>query len=330
MERIRWGVLGVSKFAMTRAIPGMLKAQFTEVAAIASRDLARAESAAHELNLPHAYGSYGELLADPSIAVIYNPLPNPLHVPWSIRALEAGKHVLCEKPIGMNAAEVDLLIAARDKAQKLAGEAFMVRTHPQWIRAKEIVDSGLIGELRAANCYFSYHNVDPANIRNQAEMGGGALMDIGCYPIFTTRYVFGAEPRRVCATMDLDPAFGTDRLTSAILEYPQGHAIFTVSTQVAPAQRMHLFGTKGRLEIEIPFNAPPDRPTRIFVNGEPEQFPVCDQYAVQADAFSLAVAGKAQVPVPLESGRQNMSVIDAIVAAAKSGQWVDVIMPAAS
>lgn len=329
MQKVRWGVLGVSKFAMTRAIPGMLKAGITEVVGIASRDLQKAQEAVRTLGLSQAYGSYDELLADSTIDVIYNPLPNPLHVPWSIRALEAGKHVLCEKPIGMNASEVDELIAARDKAGRLAGEAFMVRTHPQWIRAKEVVDSGRIGDLRAANCYFSYHNIDPANIRNKSDMGGGALMDIGCYPIFTTRFVFGAEPRRVSAVMETDPVFGTDRLVSAILEYSQGHAVFTCATQMTPAQRIHFFGTKGRVEIEIPFNAPPDRPTRIFIDGEGEEFAVCDQYGVQADAFSRAVRGEGEVPVPLESARRNMAVIDAIVAAAKCGQWVE-ITPAGS
>jgi predicted dehydrogenase len=312
MKKIRWGVLGVAKIAATKVIPAMQRAQHAEIAAIASRDLAKAHAAAEQLGIPRAYGSYEELLADPSIDAIYNPLPNHLHIPWSIRAAQAGKHVLCEKPIGLSVAETRELIAARDKANVKIGEAFMARTHPQWLRAAEIARSGRIGELRVVSGHFSYFNRDPKNVRNIAGIGGGAIMDIGCYPITLSRMIFNAEPLRVLALLDRDPDFKTDRLASVILEYPQGHASFTCSTQLVPYQKMHIFGTTGHIEIEIPFNAPPDKPTRIFVNDEVEEFPLCDQYTIQAELFSLAILENKQVPVPLEDALKNMIVIDEI------------------
>ncbi|HEV1288344.1 MAG TPA: Gfo/Idh/MocA family oxidoreductase [Bryobacteraceae bacterium] len=314
MTKIRWGVLGVAKIATTKVIPAMQRASNVEVAAIASRDLSKARAAAEQLGIPRAYGSYEELLKDASIDAIYNPLPNHLHVPWSIRAAEAGKHVLCEKPIGLSVAETRELIAARDKAGVKIGEAFMARTHPQWLRAAEIVREGRIGELRVVSGHFSYFNRDPNNVRNIADIGGGGIMDIGCYPITLSRMIFAAEPVRVHAFLDRDPEFKTDRLASVILEYPKGHASFTCSTQLVPYQKMHIFGTTGRIEIEIPFNAPPDKPTRIFVNDEVEEFPVCDQYTIQGELFSRAILESTEVPVPLEDALKNMAVIEKILA----------------
>ena len=316
MKKIRWGVLGVAKIATAKVIPAMQRAANVEVAAIASRDLNKAQTAAEQLRIPQAYGSYEELLNDSSIDAIYNPLPNHLHVPWSIKAAESGKNVLCEKPIGLSVQETRDLIAARDKAHVKIGEAFMARTHPQWLRAAEIVRSGRIGELRVVSGYFSYFNRDPKNVRNISEIGGGAIMDIGCYPITLSRMIFAAEPVRVSAFLDRDPDFKTDRLASVILEYPNGHASFTCSTQLVPYQKMHIFGTAGHIEIEIPFNAPPDKPTRIFVNDgshqSVEEFPVCDQYTIQGELFSRAILEDTEVPVPLEDALKNMTVIEAI------------------
>jgi predicted dehydrogenase len=323
-NKIRWGVLGVAKIATVKVIPAMQRGTLTEIAAIASRDLARAENAARELGIPKAYGSYEELIADPAIDAIYNPLPNHLHVPWSVKAAEAGKHVLCEKPIALTIGETNELIAARDRTGVKIGEAFMVHVHPQWLRTLEIVRSGEIGDLRAFNCVFSYNNRDPHNIRNIAEIGGGTLMDIGCYPIHTSRWIFGEEPRKVSALIDRDPAFGTDRLVSAILDYPSGQATFLCSTQMTPFQRMTFYGTAGRVEVEIPVNAPPDKETRIFVQTtelRTETFPVCDQYTLQGDAFSRAILGQGDVPVPLENALKNMAVIDALFRSARSGSW---------
>ena len=329
-NKIRWGVLGAANIALKKVIPAMQRAQVCEMAAIASRALGRARKAAAEVGIPKAYGSYEELLADPEIDAIYNPLPNHLHVPWSIRAAEAGKHVLCEKPLGLNVAEVRVLMEARDRTGVKIGEAFMVRTHPQWARAREIVRAGGIGELRSVVGVFSYFNRDPKNIRNVAEWGGGALMDIGCYPIVTSRFIYGAEPRRVSAAIERDPEMGVDRLTSAVLEFPAGHAVFTCSTQMMHYQRMQILGTQGRIEVEIPFNAPPDRPTRILVDTtgdlfgagvRAEEFPVCDQYGIQGDLFSLAILNDGEVPTPLEESVRNMAVIDAVFRSGASGRW---------
>ena len=312
-KKIRWGILGVANIATKKVIPAMLHATRAEVSAIASRDQRKAEAAARDLGIPQAYGTYEDLLADPDIDAIYNPLPNHLHVPWSIRAAEAGKHVLCEKPISLNTAECRDLIAARDRTGVKIGEAFMVRTHPQWLRARDIVRSGRIGPLRSILGFFSYNNTDPHNIRNIAAYGGGGVMDIGCYPITISRWMFDEEPINVMAAVDYDPVMKTDRLASAILEFPSGQSIFTCSTQLAPYQRMHFFGTRGKLEVEIPFNAPPDRPCRIFVDGETEEFPVCDQYTIQCDAFSQAIQENLEVPVPLEDALKNMAVIEKIL-----------------
>ncbi len=332
-RKLRWGILGAAKIAVTKVIPAMRHCQWCEAAAIASRDAEKARAAAQALGLGRACASYEDLLADPEIDVIYNPLPNHLHVPWSIRALEAGKHVLCEKPLGLSVEEIRSLIAARDRTGLCAGEAFMVRTHPQWLRVKELAGSGAIGRLRQMQAWFSYCNRDPANVRNVAAWGGGGLMDIGCYPVFLSRFLFGEEPLCVSASMELDPEFGVDRYCAALLEFPSGACVFTCATQLAPAQRFIVFGEKARIEVEIPFNAPPDRPCRIFVDDgsdlsggsrRVEELPVCDQYAIQADEFSRAALGLRGVPVPLEDSLRTMAVIEAIRASAARGEKVPV------
>jgi predicted dehydrogenase len=266
-------------------------------------------------------------LRDGEVEAIYNPLPNHLHVPWSIKAAEAGKHVLCEKPISLTVAEAKTLLAARGRTGVKIGEAFMVRTHPQWLRTREIIRSGAIGELQSAMCVFSYFNRDPANVRHKVEWGGGGLLDIGCYPIMMSRFIFGEEPTRVAGTLGRDPNFGTDRLASAILEFPSGQSVFTCSTQTAYFQRMHFLGTAGRVEIEVPWNAPNDSPCRIVIADvmgaapKVEEMPVVDQYTIQGDEFSRAIRGEREVPVPLEDAIGNMAVIEAIFKAADSGKW---------
>jgi predicted dehydrogenase len=332
MERnkVRWGVLGVARIAVQKVIPGMQRGEWNDIAAIASRDLRKAQAAAGQLGIPKAYGSYEELLQDPEIEAVYNPLPNQLHVPWTLKAVEAGKHVLCEKPLSLSAGEATALLAARDRAGVKVGEAFMVRTHPQWLRTREIIEAGEIGALRSIMGFFSYFNRDPANIRNVREWGGGGLMDIGCYPITTSRFIFRQEPLRVVGLMERDPEMKIDRLTSAILDFPSGQSIFTCSTQLVPYQRMQFFGTQGRVDVEIPFNAPNERQCRIHIdNGSDlfgggvrtEEFAACDQYGIQGDIFSKAIREGGEVPVPLEDAIKNMSVIDAIFRSAESGKW---------
>ncbi len=308
----------------------MQRGDLCEVVAIASRDAGKAQGVAERLSIAKAYGSYEELIRDPAIDAVYNPLPNHLHVPWSIRCAEAGKHVLCEKPIALSVTEARELLEARDRCGVKIGEAFMARTHPQWLRARDLVRQGLIGDLRLVAGFFSYHNTDPENIRNVLDWGGGALMDIGCYPITLSRMLFGAEPVRVSALIDRDPVMKIDRLTSAILEYPSGQCVFSSATQLVPYQRMHLFGTRGRIEVEIPFNAPPDSPLRLFLDdgssllGENitvEELPVCDQYTIQGDLFSRAILENAPEPTPLEDAVRNMAVIEAVFRSASTGRW---------
>lgn len=329
-RKIRWGVLSIAKIGVKKVLPAMQLGQFTRVDAIASRDLTKAREAAGELGIPRAYGSYEELLADPEIDAIYNPLPNQLHVPWTIKAAEAGKHVLCEKPLSLTVAEARTLLDVRARTGVKIGEAFMIRTFPQWLRVREILASGRIGELRSIFAFFSYYNTDKANIRNSVESGGGALYDIGCYCIHASRYAFGGLPARVVGLIDRDPETHVDRLTSAMLDFPTGQCILTCSTQLVPYQRVQFYGTKGRIEIEIPFNAPKDRPTRIFIDigGDlfgagisTEVFPIQDQYTLQGDAFSKAILEDTEVPVPLEDAIANMSVIEAIFRSAKTNEW---------
>ena len=320
----------MAKIATEKVVPAMQRGARSEVVAIASRDLGKARAACAGLGIPKAYGSYEELLGDPDVDAVYNPLPNHLHVPWSIWAARAGKHVLCEKPIAPDAAGCRALMEARDRTGVKIGEAFMVRSHPQWLRARELVRSGEVGDLRAIVGMFSFFNRDPANIRNRLEYGGGALLDIGCYPIQTSRFVFGEEPRRVAGLVERDPEMGVDRLVSALLEFPSGQAVFTCSTQLASYQRMQILGTRGRIEIEIPFNAPRDRRCRLLLdNGSDvfgggiavQEFPVCDQYTIQGELFSRAILEGTEVPTPLEDSLGNMAAIEAIFRSGRTGEW---------
>ena len=312
VDKVRWGILSTANIALAKVIPAMQRSPWCEITAIASRDHAKAKQAAALLNIPNAYGSYEELLADHAVEAIYNPLPNHLHVPWTVKAAEAGKHVLCEKPIALNAGEARTLIDVRDRTGVRIQEAFMVRTHPQWLETRRLIHAGRIGSLRSITCLFSYVNSDPANIRNQLEFGGGALMDIGCYPITISRWIYDAEPQRVLGLIERDPVFGTDTLTTAVLEFAEGHSTFTCSTRLAPYQRMIFHGTEGRIEVLIPFNAPNDQPTQILLNDELIEFPVCDQYEIQGSLFSQAIRENSEQPIPLEDAVNNMTVIDAV------------------
>ena len=323
-EKVRWGILGTAKIALTKVIPAMQRSPWCEIVAIASRDIAKANAAASELYIPNAYGSYEALLSDPSVEVVYNPLPNHLHVPYTIKAAESGKHVLCEKPIALNADEARTLLDVRARTGVRIQEAFMVRTHPQWLETRRLIQTGRIGRLKSISGFFSYFNSDPANIRNHVEFGGGALMDIGCYPITISRWMFAAEPLRVLGLIERDPIFGTDILTTGVLDFAQGQSTFTCSTRLAPYQRMIFFGAEGRIEALIPFNAPNDRPTQILVDSEPVEIPTCDQYEIQGSLFSQALRENREQPVPLEDAISNMSVIDAVFRSASKGRWEEI------
>ncbi|MFS8183111.1 Gfo/Idh/MocA family protein [Pseudovibrio denitrificans] len=332
---VKWGVLSTARIGREKVIPALQKAKGVEVAAIASRNEENAKKVAAELGIEKAYGSYEALLADPDIDVIYNPLPNHMHVPMTIEAVKAGKHVLCEKPIALDADEARLLLEMPD--DRFVMEAFMVRAHPQWQRALEIVESGELGKLQSIQAFFGYSNQDPQNIRNKAELGGGGLMDIGCYPIVASRYFFNAEPERVVSLIDRDRNFGTDRLTSVMMDFGEGRqAQFTVSTQSAPYQRINLIGTAKRLEILIPFNAPAGEETILRLDSgsvlgdgaiEVERVPACDQYTLQGELFSRVVQGEEELPYGVGDAIQNMEIIDAIVRSERNDSWETVGSP---
>jgi len=326
-RRIRWGVLSTAKIGIEKVIPAMQQGETSEIVVIASRDLETAQAAASRLGIARALGSYEELLADPEVEAIYNPLPNHLHVSWSIQALQAGKHVLCEKPVGLNVAEAQQLVEAGKRYPHLKlMEAFMYRHHPQWTTAKKLIADGGIGKMRTVQSFFSYFNENPNDIRNRADAGGGGLLDIGCYNISLSRFLFDCEPQRVMGLIEQDPRFGTDRLTSGILEFADGTSTFTCSTQLVPYQRVNIFGTEGRIEIEIPFNAPSDRPCRMWHQRgrddiEEITIDTCDQYAIQGELFSRAILDDSPVPTAIGDALANMQVIESLAESARTGRW---------
>jgi len=329
MKKIRWGVLSTAKIGRSKVIPALQTSAHNEVVAICSRDTQSARKVADELGITRAYGSYEELLADPQIDAIYNPLPNHLHVDWSIKALQAGKHVLCEKPIGLNAADAQrLLDASRAYPQLKMMEAFMYRFHPRWQAAKALIDSGRIGKLLSLHSHFSYNNREPQNIRNSAAMGGGALMDVGCYCISLSRWLFNAEPTQVIGKITPYEDYEVDCLVSGILEFAQGSATFTASTKIEPQQYMEASGEKGSILLPIPFNPIGDSATEIHIkhNGENEIITIdeCDHYREMGDSFALSILNDQPVLTPLEDGIANMRVIDAVFESAAKGQWISV------
>jgi predicted dehydrogenase len=326
MRKIKWGVISTAKIAREKVIPAMQAGVYSEVVAIASAHKEQAQPIADRLKIPVVYGSYQELLDDKTIEAVYIPLPNHLHVEWAIKCLQAGKHVLCEKPLALSSGEAEqLLSVSRQYPSLKIMEAFMYRFHPQWQHAKKLVDDGTIGELKTIQSFFSYFNTDPANIRNQPGAGGGGMMDIGCYCVSLSRFIFGKEPLKVNGFVDYDPVLKTDRLASGLLQFDNGVASFTCSTQAAPYQRVNIIGTSGRIEIEIPFNAPPDKPTRSWLHareGSSEQvFEIVDQYTLQGDLFSRSILDNSPVPTPLEDAVKNMKAIEALIASGKDEQW---------
>lgn len=328
MDYLRFGVLSTAKIGIEKVIPAMQGSKFCTVSAIASRSEDKARDAAELLEIDRAYDSYEKLLEDPEIDAVYNPLPNHLHVSWSIKALEAGKHVLCEKPIGLSSEEgLELMEAAEKYPDLKVMEAFMYRFHPQWQRTKELVNKGAIGNIKTIHSFFSYYNDDPGNIRNKPGLGGGGLMDIGCYCISLSRFVFQEEPRSVLGQTEIDPKLKIDRLTSGMLQFTGGTATFTCATQLVPYQRVHIYGTEGHIEIEIPFNAPPDKPTRLWLDSGGNKkiitFESCNQYALQSDYFAQAILDDTAVPTPLSDAVANMKVIEAIFQSSEQGTSID-------
>jgi predicted dehydrogenase len=328
MKKLRLGILSTAKIGLEKVIPGMQKSHNCEIAAIASRDADRAKAAADSLNIPVAYDSYEALLDDASIDAVYIPLPNHLHVQWTIKAMAAGKHVLCEKPIGLSATDAAELLHAQAQYPNIkVAEAFMYRLHPQWQYVKKLEEDGVIGELRNIHSIFSYYNIDPSNIRNKKDMGGGGLMDIGCYCISLSRWLFNGEPARVMGLIEFDPELGIDRIASAVMDFETGMSLFTCSMQMAPFQRVHITGTLASIEIEIPFNAPPDKPTKIWLytkSGKEEiVFDAVDQYTLQGEMFADAVLNNGEVTTSVQDAVNNMKVIDAVMQSATGRHWID-------
>jgi predicted dehydrogenase len=326
MNKIRWGILSTATIGREAVIPAMQKCTHSEISAIASRKIEQARQVAEKFEISKAYSSYEELLADPEIDVIYNPLPNHLHVPWSIKALEAGKHVLCEKPISLTSKEGQQLVDfAKTKPHLKLMEAFMYRFHPQWQHAKQLVNKGEIGELRTIQSCFSFFDTNPDNIVNINKFGGGSLLDIGCYNISLSRFIFNAEPKRVCGIVEFDANFNVDRLVSGLLDFGNGTSTFTCSTQLSDYQRVNIFGTRGRIEIEIPFNPPPDKPTKIKLQKEDQiteiVFDSCNHYTIQGDLFSMAIINDTDVPTPIEDAVSNMKVLEKIFQSADRNCW---------
>jgi predicted dehydrogenase len=326
VDTVRWGVLSTAQIATRKVIPGFRRAERAEVVAIASRDAATARAVAESLDIPRAHGSYQALLDDPEVDAVYVPLPNHLHAEWSIAALRAGKHVLCEKPMALSAEEAERMAAAAEASDRLLVEAFMYRHHPSWVLTRELVAAGRIGKLVAVDSWFSYFNPDPANIRNVLEWGGGGLWDIGCYSVNLSRMLFGEEPGAVSAALVRDPVSGVDVVATGTLAFPTGVASFTCATLVEPDQRVHVYGSEGRIDIEIPFNIPPTLPTRVLLTtgrNAPEaqdtetfELPPADPYACQADAFAAAILDGAPSPLPLWDAIANARVIERLFAAA--------------
>jgi len=330
---LRWGIMGNAKIAREWLIPAIRESSYAELAAVASRDMNRAtalaNSLAENMDRPFAFGSYEDLLASDQVDAVYIPLPNHLHVPWSIRALEAGKHVLCEKPLGLNSAEVEQL---RDVAKRfpkqLVMEAFMYRFHPQWQRVAELQESGAIGQVRHVQASFTYNNTDPENVRNMPGIGGGGLMDIGCYCISAARFIFGKEPARVIGDLDWDPQFATDRHASGILDFGQGMSTFQCSTQSFSSQMVKIIGEKGTLEVENPFFRREGIPSRLILYRndirETIVIGIFNQYVIQVDAFSNAALNQLAAPTPLDDALGNMKVIDALFTSAREQAWVSI------
>lgn len=333
MKILRWGIMGNAKIARDWLIPAIRQSRFAELVAVASRDLDRAnilaDSLADNTASPLVFGSYEELLASDRIDAVYIPLPNHLHVPWSIRALEAGKHVLCEKPLGLNSGEVAQLQDVANRFPKLlVMEAFMYRFHPQWLRVRELIDSGALGQIEHVQASFTYNNTDPENVRNMSGIGGGGLMDIGCYCISAARFVFGKEPLRVVGNLDWDPEFGTDRHASGMLDFGQGMATFQCSTQSHSSQMVKIIGDKGTLEVENPFFRRDGIPSRLFLYrsdvAEAIVIGSFNHYVAQVDAFSQAALNQLAAPTAVGDALGNMKVIDAIFASDRDKAWVNI------
>lgn len=326
--KIRWGILSTAYIAQEAMIPAMLNSEYCSVTGIASRNNEKVKNIATKFEIPKFFGSYQELVEDPDIEAVYIPLPNHLHVEWAVKCLKAGKHVLLEKPVALSSEEARFLKEEASKYPDLKiMEAFMYKFHPQWIRVKEMIKEGEIGELRTIQSSFSFFDDDPKSIVNNKEYGGGSLMDIGCYPISLSRFLFDEEPKSVFAKIENDPVFNVDILATALMEFEKGTSFFFSSIQMIDHQQVQIFGTEGSITFEIPFNPPADKPVRLWLlkDGMKKEieFDICDQYTQEADYFSLAILENDKVPIDLDDAINNMIVIEKIRESDRLGKKVD-------
>lgn len=328
-EKLRWGVLSTAKIAREKLIPALRKSQFNEVVALASRDASQATKTAESLGIPHAFGDYDELLQSDTVDVIYIPLPNHLHVPWAIRAIEAGKHVLCEKPISLDTDDAaPLLRAVAENPGVKVMEAFMYRFHPQWSLAKQLLDEGRIGKINSIHAMFTFFNKDPENVRNKPGIGGGSLLDVGCYCVSSCRYLLGREPARVIGSLNIDSTFGIDGSANGLLDFGEVRTSFYCSMQSEPSQRVYVSGEKGSITLEFPFYQPDDCAARVIIHhdrvSEIIETEVCDHYSLQVDALARSILDDTPVPTPLSDAVANMRVLEAIFTSNKQAGWVTV------
>ena len=325
MENVKWGVLGVSTHFIKRIMLPMQKSNKVNLYGIASRNREKARATAKRFGIRKAYSGYEELLSDPEIEAVYLPLPNNLHVVWIKKAADHGKHILCEKPLALNAPEAEEAINYAKSKKVLIMEAFMYRFHPQWKRAIELVRIGEIGKINFVQCTFTYNNPDPANIRNKPEMGGGSIYDIGCYAVSTARFIMEREPSRVVSIVERDKEFKTDSRVGGMLDFGDAHALFSVGTRTYPYQVVEIFGTSGYIRIKIPFNTFSDVPAEVEVStkiGFRELLtePV-DHYQLEFEAFSAAVREGRDVPVSPADAVNNLKVMDALFRSGERGTW---------
>ena len=332
---IRWGVLGAAAIATGRTMPAMLEAPSATLLALASRDLAKAQAVAQTLGIPRVYASYEALLADPQVDAVYVPLPNQLHFEWALRCLQAGKHVLCEKPLCLSADQVSQLCAARDRTQRHIEEGFGFRNHPQWAKLDELLASDAIGPVRAVHATLAKQFLDPLDVRNNPATGGGALYDLGSYAISACNLIFKRQPARVVAALERDPTFGIDRLSSAILDYGNAHALLTVATQSGPCnwgthQQLSVLGANGWLRLTFPYAHGRPSACQIelgdssSVGSFPTQtfhFEPANQYTLQIERFSRLLLGHEAPSWPIEDALHTLRVIEALFVSAHSASW---------
>jgi predicted dehydrogenase len=332
---VNWGVLGAANIAVKHALPGMREAPSAKLLAIASRDLGKAQAVAQALGVPRAYGSYDALLADGEIDAVYVPLPNPLHFEWSLRALEAGKDVLCEKPLCLSSEQISELCAARDRSGRKIEEAFAYRNHPQWTKVLEIIASGTLGAVRSVHGTLAKQFLDPTDIRNNPNDGGGGIYDLGSYAISACNMIFGRKPARVVAALERDPAFGIDRLSSALLDYGDAHAAFTVATQAGSSawgshQQLSILCAQGWLRLEFPYSQVRPTECRVEIGDATSvgafptstlSFAAINQFALQAERFSRLVRGEAVRAWPIEEARDTLRTIEGLFESARTGAW---------